>query len=603
MDFARVESTRTSSIPSGVSYAVASRKDEIIEKLREMVELTTLDDASPQSFRARAYEMAATEISVFDGKIEELSEAQLVKIDGIGKSTAKKIREYFDTGRIEKLDALRKKFPPSYVELSRIPGLGPKSLQRLRAELSVETIADLKRAIETQQIRELKGFGAKTEEKLAKALARVAATGGADKRTPIVHAMPLALRLVEALEELPQVERAQFCGSLRRHCETIGDIDVVVACSEGAAAVMDAFVAMPVTSEVLVRGDTKTSVLTDRGLQIDLRVVKPDQFGAATLYFTGSKLHNIKLRQRALDRGWTLNEYALTVVETHQVVACETEQAIYGALGLEWIPPPMREDTGEIEHAADRALPERVDVEDIIGDLHVHTSLSGDGRSPLEDMVARASARGLSYMAITDHGEDLAINGVSRDQLDRQRDEIARVQQDYPDVRLLRGCELNIGPDGGLDYDEEFRMGLDWCVAAVHSHFDLDQAKQTERIIKAMQDPAVNVIGHLSGRMIGKRPGIELDIDAVLAAAAETKTAIEINSALQRLDAAVDVLRRAREYEVTLVISTDSHHVDEMIRMQWGALQAQRGWVDRSRVANTWSRDKFLAWARAARSG
>jgi DNA polymerase (family 10) len=580
---------------------VASRKDEIIEKLRELSELTVLDDANPQSFRARAYEMATTEISLLDGAIEDMTAAQLVKIDGIGKSTANKIREYFDNGKIEKLEKLREKFPPAYVELSRVPGLGPKSLKRLRAELSVENITDLRRAIDSKQIRELKGFGAKTEEKLAKALDRVIATGGADKRTPIARAMPLAMRLVAALEELPQVERAQFCGSLRRHRETIGDIDVVVAASEGASDIMAAFVAMPVTSEVLVRGETKTSVLTDRGLQIDLRVVKPHEFGAATLYFTGSKLHNIKLRQRALDRGWTLNEYALTVVETEEVVASKTEQDIYAALDLQWVPAPMREDSGEIEAAADEALPERVELEHINGDLHVHTSLSGDGRSPLEDIVARAAERGLTYMAITDHGEDLVINGVGRDDLVRQRETMAKLQDTYPELRLLHGCELNIGPDGGLDYDEDFRMGFDWCVAAVHSHFDLDQAKQTKRIIEAMQDPAVNVIGHLSGRMIGKRPGIELDIDAVLQAAADTNPAIEINSALPRLDAASEVLRRARDYEVTLVISTDSHHVDEMIRMQWGALQAQRGWVDRSRVANTWSRDQFLAWARETR--
>jgi DNA polymerase (family 10) len=374
-----------------------------------------------------------------------------------------------------------------------------------------------------------------------------------------------------------------------------------VVATADPAPVMAAFVALPVVAEVLGRGDTKTSVLTQAGMQIDLRVVAPDEHGAAVLYFTGSKSHNIKLRQRALGRGLTLNEYGLCHIESGAIVAARTEQEIYAALDLAWIPPAMREDTGEIERSVEGTLPVAPTVEEIRGDLHVHTTLSGDGRSPLDELVAHADARGYQYLAITDHGEDLAMNGVSRQDLARQRDDLARLQERHPGLRLLHGCELNIGPTGGLDYDPDFRMQLDWCVAAVHSHFDLGQADQTRRIIKAMEDPAVHAIGHLTGRYIGRRPGIELDIDAVLEAAVETGTAIEINSALDRLDVSADVLRRAHELGVLFLIDTDSHHVSEFERMQWGCLQAARGWLPRERVLNTWPRQEFLDWTRTKR--
>ncbi|MCG8421085.1 MAG: DNA polymerase/3'-5' exonuclease PolX [Proteobacteria bacterium] len=580
---------------------MAGQRDEILAMLRELAELTVLDEQNPQSFRVRAYENAFSGLQRRGDEIAAMSRAQLQKIDGVGKSTADKIREYFDTGRVAKLEALREKFPPALVQLSKIPGLGPKSLARIRSELGVENLDDLRRAIAGQQLRELPGFGAKSEEKLAAAIERLGLTGK-DRRTPIRDALPLARRVVAALEELPEVAMARYCGSLRRFRETIGDIDIVVATAE-PESVMQAFASMPMVSDVIARGDTKTSILTASGLQVDLRAVKPEQFGAAILYFTGSKAHNIKLRQRAIERGWTLNEYGLLDSETGRVIASETEEEIYAALDLQWIAEPMRENTGEVEHSADGTLPELVVLSDLNGDLHVHTSYSGDGRSSLDDIVARAASRGYAYLAITDHGEDLAINGVSRERLLEQRERLRSLQDDYPDMRLLHGCELNIAPDGGLDYDQDFRMQFDWCVAAVHSHFELPRVQQTERIIKAMQNPAVNVIGHLSGRYIGQRPGIDLDIDAVLEAAAETGTAIEINSALKRLDAASDVLRRARDSDVTFVISTDAHHTDELTRMQWGTLQATRGWVAKKRVANTWTVNEFLSWANDRRAG
>ncbi|GAB4565937.1 MAG: DNA polymerase/3'-5' exonuclease PolX [Haliangiales bacterium] len=590
---------------------MAGERDLIVAHLRELAHLTTLDEQNPQSFRVRAYENAIHGLAGHGDEIAAMSKSALQQIDGVGKSTAEKIRELLETGSIAKLDALREKYPPGVVALSKLPGLGPKTLARLRQELDIEDIEQLRQALAAKALRALPGFGAKTEEKLLRAIERLGELGqlgqagqlggGKIQRTPIAEAMPLAVNIVRTLEALPEAERVCYCGSLRRFRETVGDIDIVVA-SRAPEPVMETFAGMPIVREVIARGSKKTSVLTQQGLQIDLRVVAPEAFGAAVLYFTGSKAHNIKLRQRAIERGLTLNEYSLSVVDGGEVVASDSEEAIYKALDLAWIAPPMREDTGEVELSEDGALPATPALGDICGDLHVHTDLSGDGRSPLEAVVEAASERGYGYLAVTDHGEDLAINGVSRAQLAAQGEALKPLRERFPSLRLLHGCELNIGPDGTLDYDLDFRLGLDWCVAAVHSHFDLDQAAQTRRLIKAMEDPAVHAIAHLSGRRIGSRPGIEFDVDAVLQAAAETGVAIEINSALARLDASADVLRRARELDVLFLIDTDAHHISELDRMRWGIEQATRGWVERERVLNTWSQESFLAWVQRRRS-
>ena len=403
--------------------------------------------------------------------------------------------------------------------------------------------------------------------------------------------------LVAELSALPGVAAARYCGSLRRLRPTIADLDILVAAAD-PGPVMAHAAALPVVdaSRPPHGGDTRAALTTRRGMHVDLRVVVPDQYGAAALYFTGSQAHNIRLRGLAAARGWLLNEYGLWN-EHRELIAAATEEAIYAALGLPPIPPPLREDRGEIEAAQRNELPTPVTMADLRGDLHLHTDASGDGRSTLEEMVAAAAGRGLSYLAITDHGEDMGMNGVSRERLLAQRAALRALDAAYPRLRLLHGVELNIGPDGSLDYDAAFRASFDWCVAAVHSAFDLDRAAQTRRIIAAMEDPAVNAIGHLSGRMIGRRPGIELDIDAILASAARTGTAIEINGSLNRLDASADVLRRARALDVTIVVNSDAHHQREFERLHWGALHAQRGWVDRERIANTWPAKRFLAWA------
>ena len=578
---------------------MAARSDSLVALFREMARLTVLDEGSPNAFRARAYENALEAIASHRGDLSALSEKELLAIDGIGASTAKKIREFFQTGTIAKLEGLRKKYPPDFVELGKIPGLGPKTLLRLRSELGVENLEGLRAALQGKKVRELRGLGEKVEEKLLQAIARQE-TSGKDQRRPIAEAMPIARELVAALEALPAVERAQYCGSLRRLRETVADADIVVASRE-PAAVREAFLKMPTVRETIGSGDTKTSVLTTTGLQVDLRIVEPPQFGAACQYFTGSKTHNIKLRQRALARGWLLNEYGLSDAKTGEVIARESEEAIYRALGLPLIPPPMREDHGEIEQAEKGALPAAIRETDVRGDLHVHTDLSGDGKSTLEEIVASAAERGYEYLAITDHAENLAMSGASREELAAQRPRLEALRARYPRLTLLHGSELNIDRDGGVDYDPAFRRTLDWCVAGVHSHFDLDRTQQTRRILTAMEDPTVHAIAHLTGRRIGTRAGIDLDIDAVLQKAAETGTAIEINAALPRLDASSEVLFRARGLDVTFVISTDTHHTRELARMEWGVLQATRGWVDPARIANLRPRDAFLGWLSARR--
>jgi DNA polymerase (family 10) len=373
----------------------------------------------------------------------------------------------------------------------------------------------------------------------------------------------------------------------------VGDIDIVVATTD-PSAVSEFVVGLPEVSEVIGSGGTKTSFLTREGMQVDVRTVEPDQLGSALLYFTGSKAHNIALRQRALDRGWLLSEYGL--FEGEDVIASKTEADIYQALGMLPVPAPLREGSGEIEAAVAGELPALVELAQIRGDLHYHSDRSGDGRSTLEEMIEAALARGYEYVAFTDHGEDLAINGSPREVMLEHRDRIRSLQEHYPDIRLLFGCELNIGPRGDLDYDAGFRREFDFCVASIHSHFDLPRDEQTARILTALSDPSVNAIGHLSGRYIGRRPGVELDVEVVLEALAVTGVALEINGALDRLDATAEVARLAMSGEVDFVIDTDSHHTSDLVRMSYGVTYAQRGWVTTDRVINTRPLDELLEW-------
>jgi len=569
----------------------------ILGVLAELARLIALDEGSSQAFKVRAYENAIHGIEGYAGVVASLSLKEMEAIKGVGGSIAARIKEYVDTGAVGKLDELRAKYPAPLVELLKVPGLGPKTLKLIRAELGVESLDDLKAAIDRQALRELPGMGRTTEEKIARSLERLG-LHGKDRRTPIAEAMPVAAALATELAAVPGVETAVPAGSLRRLSETIGDVDIVVAAHD-PQAVMEAVTTHPVATEVVGSGDAKTSILTRTGLQVDVRVVAPSQLGAALLYFTGSKAHNVALRQRAIDRGWLLNEYGL--FEGNELLAGSSEEEIYARLDLPYLPPSVRENQGEIEAAGKGTLPALVTLEDIKGDLHFHSDRSGDGRSSLEEMVAAASARGYSYLAITEHGEDLAINGSTREQMLAHRDRIRSLNENFGDMTLLYGCELNIGPDGSLDYDPDFRLLFDWTVASVHSHFDLPPEVQTTRLLKAMADPAVNVIGHLTGRYIGRRPGIELDLEAVLEGLAISGVALELNGALDRLDASAEVVRLAVAANVRLVISTDSHHTSDLKRMLFGVANAQRGWAAGTDVANTLSTVEFLEFARSRR--
>jgi DNA polymerase (family 10) len=561
--------------------------------LAELAKLTALDEGSPQAFRVRAYENALHGLEGHQGELAGLTKKELTEIKGVGGSTADKILEFMDTGSVAKLAALRERYPPAFVELTKIPGLGPKTLKLIRAELGVEDIEGLRRAISAEQLRELPGLGKTSEEKIGKAIERLG-LHGKDRRTPLVEALPLARSLAGRISALDPVEAAEPCGSIRRFSDTVGDIDIVVATTD-PTAVSEFVLGLPEVSEVIGSGGTKTSFLTREGMQVDVRTVEPDQLGSALLYFTGSKAHNIALRQRALDRGWLLSEYGLFEGET--VIASKSEADIYQALGMLPVPAPLRGGSGEIDAAAAGELPALVELPQIRGDLHYHSDRSGDGRSTLEEMIEAALARGYEYVAFTDHGEDLAINGSSREIMLEHRDRIRALQAQYPDIRLLFGCELNIGPKGGLDYDVEFRREFDFCVASIHSHFDLSRDEQTARILTALSDPSVNAIGHLSGRYIGRRPGVDLDVEVVLEGLAVTGVALEINGALDRLDATADVARLAMSGEVDFVIDTDSHHTSDLVRMGYGVTYAQRGWVTTDRVVNTRPLDEFLEWA------
>jgi DNA polymerase (family X) len=579
---------------------VPRTNDEVARLLDELAVLTELAEGSPNSFRVRAYQNAERAVLGLGRDISEMSERELAQVKGLGKSTAAKIHEYVQTGTIQKLEDLRAAHPRGQRDLLKVPGLGPKTVGLLQSALGITDLPGLQAAIDDGRLAALPGMGARTIENLAEAITKLGLTSK-DRRVPIADAVPVAERIVGALRAVPGVVGSAYAGSLRRFRETIGDLDLLVA-TDDPEPVRAAFLALDEIDRVIGSGGTKTSVVTRDGLQIDLRVVPPGSFGAAMLYFTGSKAHNIRLRQRALDRDWTLNEYALAHHDdTSQVVAAATEQDIYAALDLPWIAPELREDDGELEAAAAGELPDLPTLEDLRGDLHVHTDLSGDGHEPLERMVAAVVERGLAYVAITDHAENLTINGVSREAMEAQRVRLRDLEQQRGDIRILHGAELNIGVDGSLDYDPAFLATFDWLVASVHSHFGRGIEEQTARVVAAMREPSVTSIGHLTGRMLGRRPGIDLDVERVLDVAAETGTAIEINASLHRLDAPATVIREGLRRGVRFAIATDAHRIRELDRMRFGVAQARRAGAPKDAIVNTRSADDFLAWVAQVR--
>ncbi len=580
---------------------MAWTNEDLREQFAEIATLLRLK--GEDQFRVRAYERAADAIAAARVDLATLDRDELAALPGIGKSTAEKILEQRAHGTIRLLADLRAEIPTGLIELTRVPGLGPKTAVQLHRELGVDSVEALQAALEAQQVRELPGLGAKTEDNLRVAISRMGAKDTA--RVPVADALPVAEALRAELAALPEAVEVAYAGSLRRMRETVGDIDILAASTE-PGPVMQAFHAAPVVREILAAGEKKSSVLTVRGLQADLRVVAPEAWGAALVYFTGSKAHNIRIRERAVRRGLTLNEYGLFQRDDAaedgigERVASRTEADVYAALDLDWVPAPMREDSGEVEAAAEGRLPRVVTLADLRGDLHGHSDWSGDGKVPLEDMVAAAAARGWDYWAVTDHAEDLALNGLSKAQMLARRERISALNEAV-DITVLDGAELNIDGEGGLDYDWDFLLTFDWCVASIHTLFARGEAEQTQRILSAMQHPAVHAIGHPTGRKIGKRPGYDIDLDAVLDAAAETGTALEINGSPHRLDIAADVVRRAVERGVTLTIATDAHSLGDLDNARWGVLTAQRGWATAGDVLNCRALQGLRAFVAAKR--
>ena len=565
--------------------------DEVARRFSEIATLLKLNGADP--FRVRAYERAAGAISGCPVDLAELADEEIAKLKGIGAATAKKIAEFRVTGSIGMLEELKSEVPPGFTELVRIPGLGPKTIRALYDQLGIDSVETLRGALERDELKGIAGLGEKSVENLRESLTRMGAKD--DKRIPVEEALAVADEICARLSAVPGVQRVETAGSLRRMRETIGDVDVLVS-SEDPAPVMAALRDSDLVIKVIAAGEKKTSVLTVRGLQVDLRVVAPDEFGAALVYFTGSKDHNVRVRERAVRKGLTLNEYGLFEKESGERVAGATEEGVYGALGLAWVPPTMREDTGEVEAAAAGALPRLVTLEDMRGDLHGHSDWSGDGKATLLEMLTAAAAKGYAYYAVTDHAENLTMNGLTRERMLAQREEIARLQAQFPTMRILHGAELNIGVDGSLDYDEEFLLGYDFTVASVHSHFPRPREEQTARIVKAMEHPAVNVIGHPTGRKIGRRPGYEIDLDAVVEAAVRTGTALEVNAHPARLDLSGDMTRRAVDGGATLAISCDAHRIRDLDLMRYGVATAQRGWATPQHVLNCRDLDGLLSF-------
>lgn len=586
--------------------AVTWSNDELNSLFAEIAALLRLDGAD--AFRVRAYERAAGAIAAARTDLGTVDPESLTDVRGIGDSTAAKILEYRRTGRIEMLDELRRRVPPGLAELVRVPGLGPKMARRLHDELGVHSLESLHEALESGAVSQLRGAGERTAQNLAAGLERLGAKD--TDRIPAADVLRVAEELRSRLERVDGVRRVAWAGSLRRMTETVGDVDLLVATDEPgrvAEDLRDDEEAPP--GRVIASGDAKTSMIVQatgpwaaKGLQVDVRTVPPGAWGAALVYFTGSAAHNVRLRERAVRAGMSLNEYGL--YRGQERVAGATEDEVYAALGLAPIPAPMREDTGEVEAAQLRdggsALPRVVRLEDVRGDLHGHSDWSGDGRAGIEEMARAAADRGLLYWAVTDHAENLSINGVSREGLLRRREELRAVEERCG-IRLLEGLELNIDADGGVDYDPEFLASFDFCVASVHSLFQRSDEEQTRRICIAMRDPAVHAIGHLTGRKIGQRPGYGIDVDRILETAVATGTALEVNAHPRRLDMSAELVRRAVDAGVRLTISTDAHRPADLDHLWCGVATAQRGWATAEDVLNTGDADDVLAFVAAKR--
>lgn len=578
---------------------------EIVRVLNEVADLLEIRQANP--FRIRAYRNAVRTINAHATPLRKLVEggADLTALPGIGKGMAESIRELVESGRLALLDEMAAEVPAGLVELMRLPGVGPKKARKLWDELGVESIEDLEEVASEGRVAELPGFGLRTQELMLRGIRNYRANTARFLLGDVDELLP---PLIEHLLETPGLTRLEVAGSYRRRKETVGDVDILVL-AEDARAASDALSAFPAVESVIGAGATKTSVRLRSGLQVDLRVVPPESWGAALVYFTGSKEHNIRLRRRALERKLRVSEYGVFEIPDESVgdrlgergiasegvmVAGGSETDVYRALDLAWIPPELRTDRGEFAASDAGALPRLVERSDLRGDVHMHSTWS-DGRVSLEEMVAACAARGYEYMAITDHSKALAmVEGLDAAKLRRQWEEIDRVRAAYPGIRILKGMEVDILRDGALDLEDELLEALDVVVIAVHSFFGLERARQTARVLRALSHPRAMIFGHPTGRILNRRGPINVDIDEILHACAEFGVAVEVNSHPKRLDLRDAHLWRARELGVPVVVTTDAHRPGDLDLARYGIEQARRAWLTPAHILNTRDVDGFL---------
>lgn len=547
-------------------------------------------------FKINAYSRAARILRDTTEDIEKLHhEGKLGGIPGIGKGMAEKIAEYLGSGAISKYDEERKDVSDDLLYMMRIQGVGPKTAALVHRELKVENIADLEQAIRAGIVQKLPGMGPKKTENILRGIQFLKESAG---RISLGAALPLVEEIIAALVAETGLKRISSAGSLRRMKETVGDIDILAAAPDGRK-VINALTGLPMVRDVLAAGDTKGSVITRSGLQVDLRVVPEESYGAALQYFTGSKEHNVKLRGIAQRMGLKINEYG--VFRGDEKLFGESEEEVYNAIGLQWIPPELREDRGEVEAAREGPIPAIVSLEDIRGDLHVHSRWS-DGSASIEEMALKTKSLGYEYVVITDHSKSLRIgNGLHEEDVYRKLDEIKKVNARLKGITVLSGTEVDVMNDGSIDYPDELLSKLDIVVAAIHSGFKQEKAQLTMRTLKAMENPHVDVIAHPTGRLIGTREAFRIDMEKVIQKAAETGTAIEVNSYPERMDMDDIGCKRAKERGVKVAINTDSHHPDQLWMMRLGVAVARRGWLRPEDVINTLPLKQLLQWAEKKR--
>ena len=568
---------------------MARRNGDVALLLEGIAKLLALK--GEEYYRIRAYEEAARSISSAPQDIVQLHSAgHLRDIPGVGPAIAAKIGEYLDTGRLRYYDDLKRQVHPEAADLLEVPGLGPARARALHDELDISMIPELQQAAREHRIHSLPGFGEKLEQDIAREATRVAQR---THRLLLGTALPAAEEMVRLLHDHPAIQEIDPVGSIRRMRETIGDIEILVA-TDQPEAVMDAFISLPVVEQVIAKGPSRSSILTTTDLQIDLRAVAPDGYGVALQYFTGSKDHNIALRSVVVERGSERYERRL-IARSGRPAAAGSEAEIYHALGLDWIPPELRENRGELEAAARHTLPELVELEQIQGDLHVHTDWS-DGTDSLERMIEIARARRYHYVAITDHSQSLHVaHGLSADRVREQRQLIDSMNKTFAPFRILHGAEVDILPDGSLDYPDALLGVFDIVTASVHSAFKQPREQMTARIMRALSNPHVDVLNHPTGRLLERRPEYEVDVEAVLQAAAKYGVAVEVNGQPDRLDLDDTWSRRAKELGVMLALNSDAHSDRQLENVRYAVAAARRGWIEPRNVLNALPLDQFLA--------